>query len=532
MSFNENNNVIMREKGCMVTENFAKEKDITLQNSSKMTETKSYLDPDGSVTAKDVILIHQAVATKIEAVKDDKASNIDITETIDNVDNDNTDDLIRMGLPSDSLEPNEVDIRYAKQRGEIHPENIPSYARKCPDWQFLSGDSYRSMNKGQQPLEQCLPIQKRYPFAAELNLKLTDANRLCVIVFESVYDVQSVRTRRRIQELLLSFPSSSYTDYYSIGGKDIEILCRYSKEISIEHQEFGKIFEGIHAVKILSAGDCWKTRGYLYDTEFFGLIESPTVDEALQEFQRRCAEAAEEKHLYDEEIQRMAAELDTRSQKIREDEEARRLADKATISDTTTVTKKTAEAVAEISDLDIEYLISPGDPDKDNVEQAPSSATEYESPDTAESDIVTELTPVNVTETVTSEKSSDTVNSQSKTEESSKKESSKNSTQTSTPSTQTSKPSTQTSKPSTQTSTPSTQTSKPSTGYSAALIHMPNKAWSKYYVKNQNNVILLSDIVDDANSILQNYSSFNIDSLESVGYRDTEGILVLPTGYD
>lgn len=69
-------------------------------------------------------------------------------------------------------------------------------------------------------------------------------------------------------------------------------------------------------------------------------------------------------------------------------------------------------------------------------------------------------------------------------------------------------------------------------GYSAALIHMPNKAWSKYYVKNQNNVILLSDIVDDANSILQNYSSFNIDSLESVGYRDTEGILVLPVDYD
>lgn len=65
-------------------------------------------------------------------------------------------------------------------------------------------------------------------------------------------------------------------------------------------------------------------------------------------------------------------------------------------------------------------------------------------------------------------------------------------------------------------------------GYSAELTHMPNKAWSKYYVKNQNNVIQLSDIVDDANSILQNYSSFNIDNLESVGYRDTDGVLVLP----
>lgn len=69
-------------------------------------------------------------------------------------------------------------------------------------------------------------------------------------------------------------------------------------------------------------------------------------------------------------------------------------------------------------------------------------------------------------------------------------------------------------------------------GYSAAQMHMPDKAWSKYYVKNRNNVIPLSDIVADANDILANYNNYSIDSLESVGYRDTDGILVLPTGYD
>ena len=73
-------------------------------------------------------------------------------------------------------------------------------------------------------------------------------------------------------------------------------------------------------------------------------------------------------------------------------------------------------------------------------------------------------------------------------------------------------------------------------GYSASqlveLTHMQNKAWSKHYVKNHNNVIPLNDIVDDAQSILQNCSSFNIDNLESVGYRDTDGVLVLPVDYD
>ena len=229
-----------------------------------------------------------------------------------NTDNDNNIDLIRMGLPSDSLEPNEVDIRYAMQRGEFHPENIPSYARKCRDWQFLGSDSCSADKSERKSLEQCLTIQNRYSFSARLNLKLTTENRLCVIVFENVYDVRSVKTRRRIQELLSSFPPNSFTAYYSIGSQDIEILCRYSKEIGIEHQEFGNIFEGIHAVKILSAGDFWETRGYLYDTKFFGLIESPAVEKALKVFQHRCIELGEEKRLYDEEIKRMAAELATR----------------------------------------------------------------------------------------------------------------------------------------------------------------------------------------------------------------------------
>lgn len=73
-------------------------------------------------------------------------------------------------------------------------------------------------------------------------------------------------------------------------------------------------------------------------------------------------------------------------------------------------------------------------------------------------------------------------------------------------------------------------------GYSASqlvdLTHMPNKAWSKHYVKNRNNVIPLSDIVADANDILANYNNYSIDNLESIGYRDTDGILVLPVDYD
>jgi len=73
-------------------------------------------------------------------------------------------------------------------------------------------------------------------------------------------------------------------------------------------------------------------------------------------------------------------------------------------------------------------------------------------------------------------------------------------------------------------------------GYSASqlveLTHMQNKAWSKHYVKNRNNVIPLSDIVADANDILANYNNYSIDNLESIGYRDTDGILVLPVDYD
>ena len=334
-----------------------------------------------------------------------------------NTDNDNNIDLIRMGLPSDSLEPNEVDIRYAMQRGEFHPENIPSYARKCRDWQFLGSDSCSADKSERKSLEQCLTIQNRYSFSARLNLKLTTENRLCVIVFENVYDVRSVKTRRRIQELLSSFPPNSFTAYYSIGSQDIEILCRYSKEIGIEHQEFGNIFEGIHAVKILSAGDFWETRGYLYDTKFFGLIESPAVEKALKVFQHRCIELGEEKRLYDEEIKRMAAELATRPRENQEVEEAQQVAAKAATanvtheeaatSDTATVTETPAEAVAEISGLDALYLISPGEPDADNVEQAPRTVTESEPPDVTETAVVTELSPVNA-EIVTSERS-DTV---------------------------------------------------------------------------------------------------------------------------
>ena len=336
--------------------------------------------------------------------------------------NDNKEDLIRMGLPKDSLEPTEVNIQNAIGRSEIHPENIPSYARRCPDWNFLGRDSYYSMKKERQPLEKCLPIKNRYSFSERLSLQLTTENKLCVIVFENVYDVRSVKTRRRIQELLLSFPPNSFTAYYSIGGQNIEILCRYSKEIGIEHQEFGKIFEGIQAVKILSAGDFWETRGYLYDTEFFGLIESPAVDEALQQFQHQCTKSKEEKLLYDEKIKRMAAELATRSQEIREAEEARRLAakaatanmthDEAATSDTATTdtasSKPTVEATNDVSGLDFSDFFTPYESDTTNGEQTPSAAQESKSPDMTETDIVTELLPVNA-ETVTSEKSSDTV---------------------------------------------------------------------------------------------------------------------------
>ena len=69
-----------------------------------------------------------------------------------------------------------------------------------------------------------------------------------------------------------------------------------------------------------------------------------------------------------------------------------------------------AEAVAEISDLDVLYLISPGEPDADNVEQAPIPATESEPLDAA---VVTELSTVKVPEIIitnnTPEKNNDTV---------------------------------------------------------------------------------------------------------------------------
>ena len=285
----------------------------------------------------------------------------------------NVDDLIRMGLSSDSLEPNEVEIRYAMQRDEIHPENIPSYARKCPDWNFLGRDSYHSVKKEQQALEQCLPIKNRYSFSERLNLQLTTENRLCVIVLVGAVDTHTKRIKPKAIEILSSFPPNSFTAYYSIGSQDIEILCRYSKEIGIEHQEFGNIFEGIHAVKILSAGDFWETRGYLYDTKFFGLIESPAVEKALKVFQHRCIELGEEKRLYDEEIKRMAAELATRPRENQEVEEAQQVAAKAATanvtheeaatSDTATTdtasSKPTVEATNDVSGLDFSDFFTP-----------------------------------------------------------------------------------------------------------------------------------------------------------------------------
>ena len=336
--------------------------------------------------------------------------------------NNNKEDVIRIGLPKDSLEPTEVNIQNAIGRSEIHPENIPSYARRCPDWNFLGRDSYYSMKKERQPLEKCLPIKNRYSFSERLNLQLTTENRLCVIVLVGAVDTHTKRIKPKAIEILSSFPPNSFTAYYSIGGQDIEILCRYSKEIGIEHQEFGNIFEGIHAVKILSAGDFWETRGYLYDTEFFGLIESPAVDIALKKFQHRCAELKEEKRLYDEKINRMAAELATRSREIQEAEDARRLAaktatvnmtlDEAATSDTATTdtasSKPTVEATNDVSGLDFSDFFTPYESDTTNGEQTPSVAQESELPDVAETDVVTEFSPVN-TETVASEKISDTV---------------------------------------------------------------------------------------------------------------------------
>lgn len=322
------------------------------------TESSSCPEAGGSVTETATLML-PAVATKAEAASWTASNDItvicDNTENLNTVQNDidnneglsvgtqtndnildpsleaqtkdkddNVDDLKRMGLPSDSLEPTEVNIQNAIGRSEIHPENIPSYARKCPDWQFLSDDSYRSMNKERQPLEKCLPIKNRYSFSERLRLQLTTENRLCVIVLVGSVDRHTRRITPKATEIFSLFPFGSYTAYYSTGGQDIDILLRYSGAISVDHQEFGKIFDGIQGVRILTTGDYWRTRGYLYSTEFYGLDESPAVDEALQQFQHQCTKSKEEKLLYDEKIKRMAAELATRSQEIREADEARR----------------------------------------------------------------------------------------------------------------------------------------------------------------------------------------------------------------
>lgn len=197
-----------------------------LENGGSETETATPMLPDvatkveaASWTASNDITVLFDNTENLNTVQNDIDNNEGLsvgTQTNDNILDPsleaqaNTEDLIRMGLPSDSLEPKEVDIRYAIQRDEIHPENISSYARKCPDWNFLGRDSYHSMNKERQPLEKCLPIKDRYSFSERLSLQLTTENKLCVIVFENVYDVRSVKTRRRIQELLLILPAKFF----------------------------------------------------------------------------------------------------------------------------------------------------------------------------------------------------------------------------------------------------------------------------------------------------------------------------------
>jgi len=233
-------------------------------------------------------------------------------------DNNDNEDLIKMGLSGDNLEPHEVDAKRAFWSGEIFPENFPPYVRKCPDWR-VSLDYNGSLSTEYRTLDMCLPTQKMYPHDAELYLRLTTYNRLCVIKFKMVDDAQYVKMRKILQNILSSFPTDSYTIYNSSIVQYIYVLCRYSGAIMIKHQEYGKIFDGVLSVTILSDGDDFKTRGYLYSTDSFGLNESPAVDEALLNFENRCKELSEKKRLYDEEIQKRVAELAARSKETQEE---------------------------------------------------------------------------------------------------------------------------------------------------------------------------------------------------------------------
>lgn len=365
--------------------------------------------PDvGSTDRGKTVLMLPAIATKSEDINEniknlrDSAQSENVqrlsietqdkddndTENLNNViqtntDNENNDneDLIKMGLSGDNLEPHEVDAQRAFWSGKIFPENFPLYARKCPDWCFFC-DNNSSLSTEYQTLGMCLPVQNRYPYNAELYLRLTSANRLCVIEFRMVDDAQYVKMRKILQNILSSFPPGSYTIYNSSIVQNIYVLCRYSGAIMIKHQEYGSIFDGVLSVTILSAGDSFKTRGYLYSTDSFGLNESTTVDEALLKFENRCKELSEVKRLYDEEIKKMAAELATRSKEIQEANEAR-FADQAMAS-----TKQTDELSTQ--ELDIAALILPNSSELPAPIQPPATKQQEESADRKETVVITE----------------------------------------------------------------------------------------------------------------------------------------------
>lgn len=63
------------------------------------------------------------------------------------------------------------------------------------------------------------------------------------------------------------------------------------------------------------------------------------------------------------------------------------------------------------------------------------------------------------------------------------------------------------------------------------MTHEPQSPWDKVYVKDKNNVITDDSIVADLKSkdIMPKY---NLDKVQYVGYRDSEGHLVLPKEWD
>ena len=219
--------------------------------------------------------------TITEAVKYDAPSNID------NTDNDNVNDLIKMGLSGNQLQPCEKNINPIID-SYIHPANIPRPLRMLNCWYLIQGDNLIDVYSGEQHSTSEPPTAQQFDMCVygemchhteALAFALTKENRIGVIRILNVVDLRKGTVDSAVNEVIKTFPDNSVSVYYAPNYGSIDIIFKYGEGTEIESMEFTDSHN--LRIRICSAGDFWKTRAYLYSIKYCSLVECAGVEKAI-----------------------------------------------------------------------------------------------------------------------------------------------------------------------------------------------------------------------------------------------------------